>query len=64
MAPELAVNLDAVRDFDTALQDLEAKWKAMSPPVRRALSRLVWLHPDGETVVYQPPPTNSTRDEL
>lgn len=49
------VDLDPIRDFLEAVDDLGRRWAAFSPPIRRSLSRLIWLHPSGEVVQYRPP---------
>lgn len=49
------VDLDPIRDFLAAVEEVERQWSAFSPPIRRSLSRLIWLHPSGDVVQYRPP---------
>jgi hypothetical protein len=49
----LAVDLEPVREVVDAIDDLQRRWAALPPPVRRSLARLVWLRPDGEVAQYR-----------
>lgn len=51
----LVVDFAPVQDFDKAMTELERAWQALPPVVRGKLSRLVWLHPSGDLVLYRPP---------
>lgn len=51
----LVVDLQPAIEVAQALDALTAAWARCPPPIRKSLARLVWLHPDGEVVVYRPP---------
>jgi hypothetical protein len=51
----LVVDMGPVQDFERALDRLEETWAAIPPHLRSRLSRLVWMHPDGEVVIYRAP---------
>lgn len=51
----LVVDLAPAVAFNDALTALEEAWAAVPPGQRSRLSRLVWLHPNGEMVVYAAP---------
>ena len=53
LAVRMVVDLEPVRDVVDAIDDLQRRWAALPPPVRRSLARLVWLRPDGEVVQYR-----------
>lgn len=44
-----------VVEYSKALKELERTWAAIPEEGRPALSRLVWLHPNGEVCYYRPP---------
>lgn len=56
----LLVNLDSLRDYFGALEELERRWLAMPPTARRNLSRILWLHPDGHILPYTTPDSDPT----
>lgn len=59
MPGEIVFDLGPVREFNEALNELRARWASLHPEIRPRLSRLIWLHPDGGTVVYRSPDTES-----
>lgn len=51
----LVVDLAPAQAFAAALDAVAEAWAAVPPAQRATLTRLVWLHPSGEVVVYQAP---------
>jgi hypothetical protein len=58
----LVIDLEPIREFEASFKDLRKKWAAVPRPARSGLARLFWLHPDGDTVVYQQPPAQTGDD--
>jgi hypothetical protein len=53
LAVRMVVDLEPIQDVVDAIDDLQRRWAALPPPVRRSLARLVWLRPDGEVAQYR-----------
>lgn len=51
----LVVNLAPARRVADALAELQDAWRDLPAPIREKMSRLAWLHPNGEVVYYRPP---------
>jgi hypothetical protein len=51
----LVVDLGPIRDHALAMEELQRSWAEVPEATRAKLSRLVWLHPSGDVVVYRPP---------
>jgi len=51
----LVVDLSAAIAFGAAIDALGEVWANVPPAQRAQLSRLVWLHPDGQIVIYAAP---------
>lgn len=49
----LLVDLGPARDFLEAEKGVERTWREMSPSLRRALTRILWLRPDGQVIQYR-----------
>lgn len=51
----LVLDFTPVKEFDEQLQVLKEAWARVPAVARPGLSRLLWLHPNGELVVYRAP---------
>ncbi len=51
----IAIDLGPVHEMEDALARLELAWREVPAGARPGLSRLFWLHPSGEVVIYRPP---------
>lgn len=51
----LVVDFAPALDLAAELEAIAAIWARVPPPMRRKLSRLVWLREDGEIVMYRAP---------
>lgn len=49
------MDFSPVVEYGKALKELQRTWAAVPAEGRVGLSRLVWLHPNGEVVYYRPP---------